>query len=99
MEPRVQQVVLPSLWPRKKNTRGPGSADEDVVDAVKGAERDVREEARREIEEERRRERERREREDETGERADVSGFEEGLRLRNRAYENMPGAMPGMMVN
>ena len=99
VEPRVQQVVLPSLWPRKKNTRGPGSADEDVIDAVKGAERDVREEARREVEEERRRERERREREDEVGERADVSGFEEGLRLRNRAYENMPGAMPGMMVN
>ena len=100
VEPRVQQVVLPSLWPRKKNTRGPGSADEDVVDAVvKGAERDVREEARREVEEERRRERERREREDEGGERADISGFEEGLRLRNRAYENMPGAMPGMMVN
>ncbi|MCJ1375496.1 ERMES complex subunit mmm1 [Loxospora ochrophaea] len=23
VEPRMQQVVLPSLWPRKKNTRGP----------------------------------------------------------------------------
>jgi maintenance of mitochondrial morphology protein 1 len=23
VEPRVQQIVLPSLWPRKKNTRGP----------------------------------------------------------------------------
>lgn len=22
VEPRVQQIVLPSLWPRKKNTRG-----------------------------------------------------------------------------
>ena len=99
VEPRVQQVVLPSLWPRKKNTRGPGSADEDVVDAVKEAVRDVREEARREVEEERRRERERREGEDGLGERADASGFEEGLRLRNRAYENMPGAMPGMTVN
>ena len=89
VEPRVQQVVLPSLWPRKKNTRGPGSADEDGGEGV----RDVKEEARREVEEERRR------REREGAERKDVSGFEEGLRLRNRAYENMPGAMPGMMAN
>jgi maintenance of morphology protein 1 len=25
VEPRFQQVVLPSLWPRKKNTRGGGA--------------------------------------------------------------------------
>ena len=28
MEPRVQQVILPSLWPRKQNTRGPLPGDE-----------------------------------------------------------------------
>ena len=99
VEPRVQQVVLPSLWPRKKNTRGPGSADgEDAV--PKEGLRDVREEARREVEEERRRDEERRGGEESgAGGSVDASGFEEGLRWRNRAYENMPGSMPGMMVN
>ena len=62
VEPRVQQVVLPSLWPRKKNTRGPGSADEEEG-VPKEVLRDVREEARREVEEERRRDREKRDRE------------------------------------
>ncbi|CAF9906163.1 ERMES complex subunit mmm1 [Imshaugia aleurites] len=98
VEPRVQQVVLPSLWPRKKNTRGPGSADEEEA-VPKEVLRDVREEARREVEEERRRDRERREREEGSQGMVDASGFEEGLRWRNRAYENMPGSMPGMMVN
>lgn len=86
----MQQVVLPSLWPRKKNTRGPTGEEE-----VKDEERDVREEARREVEDERRVERERRE-------------DAEGLRWRSRFGEGsggsgsgryeMPGAMPGMMV-
>lgn len=31
VEPRFQQIVLPSLWPRKRNTRG-GADDETVVD-------------------------------------------------------------------
>lgn len=31
VEPRFQQIVLPSLWPRKKNTRG-GNPDEDPDD-------------------------------------------------------------------
>ena len=30
VEPRFQQIVLPSLWPRKKNTRG-GDADTEAV--------------------------------------------------------------------
>ena len=105
VEPRVQQVVLPSLWPRKKNTRVPGSADEEEGAPKEGL-RDVREEARREVEEERRRDRERRDREEgggggggEGGETVDASAFEEGLRWRNRTYENMPGSMPDMMVN
>lgn len=28
VEPRMQQVVLPSLWPRKRNTRGPAAGEE-----------------------------------------------------------------------
>lgn len=31
VEPRFQQIVLPSLWPRKKTTRG-GTTDEEVID-------------------------------------------------------------------
>ena len=99
VEPRVQQVVLPSLWPRKKNTRGPGSADDEEAAGPKEVLRDVREEARREVEEERRRDGERREREEGSGETVDASGFEGGLRWRNKTYERMPGSMPGMMVN
>lgn len=30
VEPRVQQIVLPNFWPRKKNTRG-GEAEEDAL--------------------------------------------------------------------
>lgn len=92
VEPRVQQVVLPSLWPRKRNTRGPSasSGDEDQSEDVSPGEqqapkRDVGEEARREVEQER----------------------AEGLRWRaaaatsreeGRGYD-MPGAMPGIMVS
>ena len=65
--------------------------------------RDVREEARREEEEEDRRRDRDRDREDGRtgGTVVDASSaFEEGLRWRNRTYEdNMPGTMPGMMVN
>lgn len=91
MEPRVQQVALPSLWPRKKNTRGPPSEEGDGM-GLKGMDpvRDLREEARREVEEERRKDREYREREA-------AAGMAEGLRWRSKAegggYE-MPGAMP-----
>lgn len=41
VEPRVQQIILPNLWPRKKNTRGgeededeEGSGGEDMVDEL-----------------------------------------------------------------
>ena len=30
VEPRFQEIALPSLWPRKKNTRGPDDAMADV---------------------------------------------------------------------
>ncbi|KAL8870676.1 MAG: hypothetical protein Q9174_003331 [Haloplaca sp. 1 TL-2023] len=78
VEPRVQQVVLPSLWPRKKNTRGPLNEDDEGL-GIKTPEitRDIHEEARREVEEERRKDREHRERE--------AAGFAEGLRWRSKA--------------
>ncbi|KAK0265103.1 Maintenance of mitochondrial morphology protein 1 [Friedmanniomyces endolithicus] len=31
VEPRFQQIVLPSLWPRKRNTRGGDPGDDDAV--------------------------------------------------------------------
>ncbi|KAL8875971.1 MAG: hypothetical protein Q9198_005751 [Flavoplaca austrocitrina] len=79
VEPRVQQVALPSLWPRKKNTRGPPSEEGDGQ-GVRASEpvRDIREEARREVEEERRRDREHWEREA-------AAGYPEGLRWRSKA--------------
>ena len=114
VEPRVQQVVLPSLWPRKKNTRGPASdgtgAEESHMGTAGGIalggaewdsgggskeafrERDVKEEARQELEEERMG----------VGPNDGIRGtnpaFEEGLRMRRREYD-MPGGMPGMMIN
>jgi maintenance of morphology protein 1 len=92
VEPRFQQIELPSLWPRKKNTRGgedaPPMSEPASVSRAKGKEmvRDLREEARREIEAEAwaRSEAER--------------GEQEGLRMRRRARGEeyvMPGSMPG----
>lgn len=78
----MQQVVLPSLWPRKKNTWCPPGEEEDgLVEKV----RDVREEARREVEEERR------------GVSGMEEGLRWRNRGETRGFE-MPGAMPGMMV-
>ena len=98
VQPRVQQVVLPSLWPRKRNTRGPGSAGEEEKEKEEVVFRDAKEEARREVEENRRRDAERRMREEAGGVGQDVR-FEEGLRWRQREWEGfgMPGSMPGMM--
>ena len=85
VEPRVQQVVLPSFWPRKQNTRGPPTDEEGIAVPVEGGGlRDVREEARREVEEDRRRHRE-------------ATRVDDGLRRRGGAFE-MPGAMPGLAM-
>ncbi|KAH9903722.1 hypothetical protein F4778DRAFT_735229 [Xylariomycetidae sp. FL2044] len=61
VEPRFQEIALPSLWPRKKNTRGGGG--EEVLDGAataagmsmgkgKGRDtaKDIRDEARKEVE-------------------------------------------------
>lgn len=91
VEPRFQQIALPSLWPRKKNTRGGEEAGSEPgsLSKAKGKEmeRDLREEARKELEAEARAERERIE--------------QEGLRWRRRARGDeyaMPGSMPGMTM-
>ena len=91
VEPRFQQIELPSLWPRKKNTRGgeePGSEPASMSRAKgKEMERDLREEARREVEAEARA-------------RAEVDRAEqEGLRWRRRPRGESYGeyAMPGSM--
>jgi maintenance of morphology protein 1 len=90
VEPRFQQIELPSLWPRKKNTRGgeeAGSEPASMSRAMgKEMERDLRDEARREVEAE-------------AWARAEVERIEEeGLRWRRRARGEeyaMPGSMPG----
>ncbi|KAH8598063.1 hypothetical protein B0O99DRAFT_684120 [Bisporella sp. PMI_857] len=92
VEPRFQQIELPSLWPRKKNTRGGEEAGSEPasISRAKGKEieRDLREEARREVEAE-------------TRARAENQRIEdEGLRWRRRARGEsdvsytMPGSMP-----
>ncbi|CZT46396.1 probable Maintenance of mitochondrial morphology protein 1 [Rhynchosporium secalis] len=101
VEPRFQQIELPSLWPRKKNTRGgeegSGSSSGGVgmggglgsepgsVSRAKGKEleRDLRDEARREIEAEAR------------AREKDVE--QEGLRWRRRA-RGEEYAMPGSWI-
>ncbi|ROW12554.1 hypothetical protein VMCG_00052 [Cytospora schulzeri] len=101
VEPRFQEIALPSMWPRKKNTRGGG--DDVLADAgersfgkAKGAEvsRELREEARYQVEaeEDARADRDRSERPSET------------LRYRRRPRAEdvfsgsgtMPGSMPGV---
>jgi len=83
VQPRMQQVAVPNLWPRMKNVvegeggknQGPGLR-----------ERDLREEARREVEDERRE--------------RDGQGlrWRGGGPMVGRAEYEMPGPMPGMMV-
>jgi len=90
VEPRFQQIVLPSLWPRKRNTRGGGGGGgekEDGVGGGKEGERECREEARRELEAEA-----------EAEARAERERVEEGLRWRRRRGEGGGYGMPGTMV-
>ncbi|KAH8821600.1 maintenance of mitochondrial morphology protein 1 [Xylogone sp. PMI_703] len=100
VEPRFQQIELPSLWPRKKNTRGGGGSD---IHGNAGSEppsigrsqgkdiqRDLRDEARREVEAEAR-----------VRSGLDLDSTEaEGLHWRRRPREDvnyeMPGSMPGL---
>ncbi|KAK0646044.1 maintenance-mitochondrial morphology protein 1 [Cercophora newfieldiana] len=89
VEPRFQEIALPSMWPRKKNTRGGDDAIHDVERSMgkgKGVEiaKDLREEARKEVE---------------ADARADRAQDSLRYRRRPRAEDafSMPGAMPGSM--
>ncbi|TVY49507.1 Maintenance of mitochondrial morphology protein [Lachnellula occidentalis] len=96
VEPRFQQIELPSLWPRKKNTRGGDDAGSEPasISRAKGKEmeKDLRDEARREVEAEA-----------EAKARSESDRVEqEGLRWRRRARGEeyaMPGSMPGLNMN
>lgn len=52
VEPRMQQVVLPSLWPRKRNTRGPAAGEEGEDLEAGNSTRELVEKIKRETEEE-----------------------------------------------
>ena len=81
VQPRMQQVGVPSLWPRMKNVVG---GQENPTAASGNMERDLREEALREVEEERR----------------EVEGLRwrgANLGVGEREFD-MPRGMPGMMV-
>ncbi|KAI9796822.1 MAG: ERMES complex subunit mmm1 [Piccolia ochrophora] len=87
VEPRFQQIVLPSLWPRKQNTRG---GDEEPPDEV-AEERNVQEEARRETPAEQ-----------VVAQDDETSTEYGGIRRRGWTQDghySMPGSMPGMLVS
>lgn len=52
VEPRMQQVVLPSLWPRKRNTRGPAAGEEGEDVETGNSTRELVDQIKREIGEE-----------------------------------------------
>ncbi|KAK0623448.1 maintenance-mitochondrial morphology protein 1 [Immersiella caudata] len=92
VEPRFQEIALPSMWPRKKNTRGGDDAIHDVersMSKAKGVDiaKDLREEARKEVE---------------ADARADRAHDSLRYRRRPRAEDvfpmsgSMPGSLPGM---
>jgi maintenance of mitochondrial morphology protein 1 len=95
VEPRFQEIPLPSLWPRKKNTRGGDEGLESAMASVskgKGREvaRDLREEARKEVES--------------SGLRPMEQSPDRGsLRYRRRmnsvGQNSMPGTLPGMTLD
>lgn len=84
VEPRFQEIALPSLWPRKKNTRGPDDVMADGAASIsrsKGKDigRDLREEAR-----------------NETVGGGDAQG---SLRHRRRTRDSEDFTMPGSLPN
>lgn len=100
VEPRFQEIALPSLWPRKRNTRG---GDDFIAEAersfskAKGAEisRGLREEARTQVEAEEDARADRVERVD----RAERTSDSLRYRRRPRVEDifTVPGTMPGTM--
>lgn len=100
VEPRFQEIALPSMWPRKRNTRG---GDDFIAEAersigkAKGVDisRDLREEARHQVEAE---EDARTDRVD-RGDRSERTSDSLRYRRRPRTEDifNAPGSMPGTM--
>ncbi|KAK3322358.1 hypothetical protein B0H66DRAFT_574586 [Apodospora peruviana] len=96
VEPRFQEIALPSMWPRKKNTRGGDDTIANIEQSISKAKggdvaKDLRAEARKEVEAE-------------ADARADR--VHDSLRLRRRpraedtfASGSMPGSMPGMNID
>lgn len=90
VEPRFQEIALPSMWPRKKNTRGPDDSVPEGVGSTgrfkgKDIARELREEARKEVA-------------------AENDARDQGsLRFRRRPVDDdeysMPGSMPGMKLD
>ena len=98
VEPRFQEIALPSLWPRKKNTRGGDDGLDGNMASIgkgKGRElgRDLREEARKEVESEI------------SNSRPDLVPEAGNLRYRRRSrmdsvgQMSMPGSLPGMTLD
>ena len=84
VEPRFQEIALPSLWPRKKNTRGPDDAMTDGAASIsrskgKDVARDLREEARKEL--------------------AGGVDAQGSLRHRRRTRDDEEFSMPGSLPN
>ncbi|KAK3375077.1 hypothetical protein B0H63DRAFT_265929 [Podospora didyma] len=88
VEPRFQEIALPSMWPRKRNTRGGDDAIADVERSMsmskgKGVDiaKELREEARKEVA-------------------AEADRVQDSLRFRRRPRAEdafaMPGSMPGV---
>jgi maintenance of morphology protein 1 len=88
VEPRFQQIVLPSLWPRTKNTRGGEEDGSDPVSLERNVvEKNLREEARREVESEEQARLERY--------KAEQQGLRFGQTTRGEDYSySIPGNMP-----
>lgn len=90
VEPRFQEIALPSLWPRKKNTRGPddGMAEGTSASMSRSKGKDIawelREEARKEVA-------------------AESETNQGSLRHRRRPLEDdefsMPGSLPGLTLD
>ncbi|CAN8096875.1 unnamed protein product [Discula destructiva] len=104
VEPRFQEIALPSLWPRKRNTRGGDdlvAETERSYSKARGAEisRDLREEARTQVEAEEHARADGAERVD----RVELSSESLRYRRRPRAEDiftspgSIPGTMPGTM--
>jgi maintenance of morphology protein 1 len=90
VEPRFQEIALPSMWPRKKNTRGPDDSVPEGIGStgrLKGKDiaRELREEARKEVAAE--------------NDARDQGSLRHRRRMVDEDEYSMPGSMPGMKLD